>query len=151
MNLCMVKERKSKRIKKCQLLQAFTLYDGNIMQCAEHFGVEPKTIYRYIARDEELDDALIESRKSQVIKRLDAAEYVLEYMLSQKKNFPRIALDTSKYVLEAHGKKRGYVKSKDEEPLPSRDALLDLENENMQLRAQLEAQKKINKKRSDDN
>lgn len=136
------------KLNKTSVIAAIKKFNGNVRAASESLNVYHPTFYKFIADNPEIEDILIEARKGFVIQRQDAAEFVLDYMINQKSTLPRLAYDTAKYILETHGKKRGYSKSKEEgEATPSRDIIIELENKIMDLEAQVKEQKKINMKR----
>lgn len=96
------------KISKLEVLEAFRITDGNIMQSADLLGVIPQTIYNYLAEDEDLKNKLYASRRGKYIRRCDISEGVIDRLHQMVEDRPGYAFQAAKFYLETHGKDRNY-------------------------------------------
>lgn len=121
------------RVSKIEVLEAFDITDGNIMQSAELLNISPQTIYNYLKHDEDLEDKLLFARKGQCIKYCDVAEFMILKIMQKTEEHPGHALNASKYYLETHAKKRNYGVQKESTDSPPLEKDIDYKVENMRL------------------
>ncbi len=95
------------RLSKEELITLFKSYRGNISKIAEHIKCSRSTLMKHLNEDDELKDALHESRYAFVNEMLIDAENVLVSCIKDIKDKPN-ALKAAFFILNNQGKKLGY-------------------------------------------
>lgn len=117
------------RYTKSDLTDAFLKTKGNVTAAAEFLGVHKDTIYQYLSKDEELENALYQARKGKELEFGDYCESVLKKVISMVETRPALAVANAKYYLEKKSKRRGYSPSDDiqisEKVVEQYDSLMD--------------------------
>lgn len=128
----------NKHATKMEILEGFSLTDGNVMQTAELLGVAPQTIYNHLGADLDLQEKLYAIRKGKYIRRLDLSESVIDRIHQMVEEKTGYALQAAKYYLDTHGKKRGYSPVKEETTTDSpNDSKIEAFTDNMILKDEI--------------
>lgn len=124
-------------LKKSDVSDALKEFQGIISFAADKLGVYRQSLSEFISNDNELSKLRDTLRHTLVEKRKDIAEHNLDKFMNKMKEHPRLCYSATTYVLENTGKDRGYGKAAEESKAPPQDAIIDTQNENMELKAQL--------------
>jgi len=97
---------------------------GRISWMADEMGVARNCLYDYIDIHD-LHGLMKKARFYRKEERNDTAEKVLEALIDLVETDPSLAFKSATYILEAHGKDRGYGKASNELPTELADKQLD--------------------------
>lgn len=98
-----------KQVTKTEILSALKKNQGIMTYTARELGISYNTLKKYTDMDPELRDALKQQRQEYIEGRKDKAEKVLDYLIGNLKNNPKLAFNSAVYVLNNQGKDRGYA------------------------------------------
>jgi len=97
-----------KSIPVATVLTALKKHCGVVTPAAKELGLDRWTLAKYIERHRELKEEVVRQREMYVEKRMDVAENVLDKLMQNADQRPELALRSSIYILNNHGKKRNY-------------------------------------------
>lgn len=90
------------------VITALKKHCGVITPAAKELGLDRAVLSRLIDRTPELKKELALQREQYVERRMDVAENVLDKLMQNADTRPELALRSSIYILNNHGKKRNY-------------------------------------------
>ena len=93
------------------ILDAVKKAKGRVSHVAKALDVSPQTIYRRMAKDPEIKEALDEARNAFDLTMLDAAENTLMLAISKADEDINNALKSTFFILNNKGEERGYSHS----------------------------------------
>lgn len=97
-----------KSIPVATVLTCLKKHYGVVTPAAKELGLDRWTLAKYIERHKELRDEVARQREQYVERRMDVAENVLDKLMQNADQRPELALRSSIYILNNHGKKRNY-------------------------------------------
>lgn len=90
------------------VLAALRKHSGVITPTAKEVGLDRATLSKFIDRTPELKREMAIQREQYVEKRMDVAENVLDQLMQKVDSRPELALRSSIYILNNHGRRRNY-------------------------------------------
>lgn len=136
---------------KSEISEAIIKCQGRISHAARELKLHWKPLYEYFAKYPEMWDIVDNARKSHIKfkkkLKVDLSETYQDNLLTKDDVPYAIGLRASMYILDNLGEEEGYnnEKNDDKDKEPPQQDLIDKENENMSLKAQLAlVMKKVN-------
>jgi hypothetical protein len=94
----------------CDICDILHQKRGNLASVAKHFGIHRYTLYRYIAKNPEIQKHVDEAREFHSIDEIDLAVSLNYKFMQDYENNAALASRHAIYTLDKKGHSRGYLK-----------------------------------------